>query len=281
MDVTRRNFIKLAGAATVLGGAGLAGYELFAKGEAPPLPKQDEQTEKKCWAMAIDIKACQGEGECTKCFDACHSKHNVPFLLDEDGVVDVLHEVKWLWKEQFEHVLPSQEGEHLKESLKESEVLALCNHCDNPPCVRVCPTKATFKREDGIVIMDFHRCIGCRFCMAGCPYGSRSFNWFDPRKKDRLKEISDNFPTRTQGVVEKCNFCAELLGSAPPASPGRVRRPPQQKMPYCVEACEVDALTFGDLNEEHSPLHELLRERFALRRKTGLGTGPQVYYLIG
>lgn len=265
MEVTRRNFIKLAGAATVLGGAGIAGFEIFARGEAPLFPKRDEEATKKCWAMAIDVKLCQEQGDCTKCFDACHYNHNVPHFEDKK------HEVKWLWKENFERVLPGMAGEYLQKSLKESEVLALCNHCDNPPCVRVCPTKATFKRKDGIVIMDFHRCIGCRFCMAGCPYGSRSFNWFDPRKN--LEEINENFPTRTRGVVEKCNFCAELLG--------KVDQNGEQLPPYCVDACPVKALIFGNLDDEHSPLRELLRERFAIRRKTELGAGPEVYYLIG
>jgi Fe-S-cluster-containing dehydrogenase component len=265
MDVTRRNFLKMTGATALLGGAGVTAFEIFAKGEAPPFPEQSAAAEKKIWAMTIDVNKCLGQGDCTKCFDACHSNHNVPHYDDPK------REVKWLWKEQFEHVLPGMEGEFLVEKLKESQILALCNHCDNPPCVRVCPTKATFKREDGIVIMDFHRCIGCRFCMAGCPYGSRSFNWSNPRKV--LEAINGDFPTRSMGVVEKCNFCAELLGQQDEDG--------KQLMPYCVEACPVDALTFGNLDDEHSPLREILRERFAIRRKTALGTGPEVYYLVG
>ena len=85
-------------------------------------------------------------------------------------------EVKWIWKEPYEKAFPGEENEYMQEyidqTLKGSQFITLCNHCDNPPCVRVCPTKATWKREeDGIVMMDYHRCIGCRFCMAGCPYG--------------------------------------------------------------------------------------------------------------
>ena len=140
-------------------------------------------------------------------------------------------------------------------------MLVFCNHCDNPPCVRVCPTQATWKRDDGIVMMDWHRCIGCRYCMAACPYGSRSFNWEDPRP--HIKEPNPDFPTRTKGVVEKCTFCDERLDKGQP--------------PACVEACPEKALVFGDLNDPDSEVRRLLRSRFALRRKAGLGTSPEVY----
>src|SRR4030043_1550809 len=149
--------------------------------------------------------------------------------------------------------------------MKEKPMLVLCNHCDNPPCVRVCPTQATFKRaEDGIVMMDYHRCIGCRFCIAGCPYGARSMNYRDPRPF--IKKLNPEFPTRTKGVVEKCNFCEERLGKG--------------MMPACVEACPEKALVFGDLEDPRSEVRQLLSSRFAIRRKSELGTGPQIYYLV-
>ncbi|MFP4237312.1 MAG: sulfate reduction electron transfer complex DsrMKJOP subunit DsrO, partial [Desulfonatronovibrio sp.] len=137
------------------------------------------------------------------------------------------------------------------------------NHCDNPPCVKVCPTKATFKRDDGIVLMDFHRCIGCRFCMAGCPYGSRSFNFYDPR--NFLEETDPEYPTRTKGVVEKCEFCAHRLEKG--------------QMPACVEVSEGTIL-FGDLDDPSSDVSKALKKRYSLVRKPKLGTGPNVYYLI-
>ncbi len=144
-------------------------------------------------------------------------------------------------------------------------LLTLCNHCDNPPCVRVCPTQATFSRDDGIVLMDFHRCIGCRFCMAGCPYGARSFNYHNPRNFLNEDELSHDFPTREKGVVEKCEFCAHLLD--------------QGERPACVEAAE-GVLYFGDLNDPESEVRKVLRDRYSLVRKPKLGTEPQVYYLI-
>jgi len=139
-----------------------------------------------------------------------------------------------------------------------------CNHCDNPPCTKVCPTQATWKREDGIVMMDWHRCIGCRYCMAACPYGSRSFNWRDPRTN--INEISNDFPTRTKGVVEKCTFCDERIA--------------KDLMPACVEACTEKALIFGDLNNRKSDVRKLLKENFSIRRKPGLGTEPEIYYIV-
>ena len=153
----------------------------------------------------------------------------------------------------------------MEESLEHKKLMVLCNHCDNPPCVRVCPVQATFKRkEDGIVMMDFHRCIGCRCCMAACPYGSRSFNWFDPRTA--LAETNPDFPTRSKGVVEKCNFCAERLAKG--------------LIPACVEACKEGALVFGDLEDPDSEVRAVLREHYTIRRKPELGTRPQVYYIV-
>jgi molybdopterin-containing oxidoreductase family iron-sulfur binding subunit len=140
----------------------------------------------------------------------------------------------------------------------------LCNHCDNPPCVRVCPTQATFKRADGIVVMDYHRCIGCRFCMAACPYGARSMNYRDPRPF--IAEINPDFPTRCKGVVEKCNFCEERLAKG--------------QLPACVEACKEKALIFGDMDDPRSAPRRLLKDWFSIRRRPELGTDPQIYYLL-
>jgi molybdopterin-containing oxidoreductase family iron-sulfur binding subunit len=112
-------------------------------------------------------------------------------------------------------------------------------------------------------MMDMHRCIGCRFCMAGCPYGARSFNWRDPRPY--VGELYPGYPTREIGVVEKCIFCAERLA--------------QGLMPACVEASR-GALIFGDLQDEKSQVREYLRNYFTIRRKTHLGTNPQVYYIV-
>jgi molybdopterin-containing oxidoreductase family iron-sulfur binding subunit len=112
-------------------------------------------------------------------------------------------------------------------------------------------------------MMDYHRCIGCRFCMAGCPYGVRSFNWRDPRKF--IKKINPDFPTRERGVVEKCNFCAERLAA--------------DKQPACVEASN-GAMVFGNLNDPKSEVRRALAGNTTIQRKPELGTNPSLFYIV-
>jgi molybdopterin-containing oxidoreductase family iron-sulfur binding subunit len=195
----------------------------------------------------------------------CHSIHNVPNITAEKvgPKVAVRHEIKWIWETHFHNAFPGMGSNYMAEDVEKRPFPVLCNHCEDPPCTQACPTEATFKRPDGIVFMDFHRCIGCRFCMAACPYGSRSFNFRDPRPL--IDEINLKFPTRTKGVVEKCNFCAERLAVG--------------QIPACVEVSE-GALVFGDLEDPHSEVREVLREHPTIRRKVNLGTGPAVYYII-
>lgn len=251
MSTNRREFVFLAGGCA-LAWAGKAAVEVLSNQVSPA-------AQGKRWAMVIDTVKCLRDKGCQKCIEACHRAHNVPALSEPR------HEVKWIWKESFEHAFASQAGDHLREELRSSPVLVFCNHCDQPPCVRVCPTQATWKRaEDGIVMMDWHRCIGCRYCVAACPYGSRSFNWVDPRP--HVSGVNPEYPTRTKGVVEKCTFCEERLEQGRP--------------PACVEACPEKALVFGDLRDAGSDVRRLLGERYSLRRKPELGTQPEVYYLI-
>jgi molybdopterin-containing oxidoreductase family iron-sulfur binding subunit len=188
------------------------------------------------------------------CSDACHRAHNVPTIPDRS------REVKWIWKAPFKKVFP--ESEYV--AIKDVDVPVFCNHCANPSCVRVCPTGATWKREDGIVMMDWHRCIGCRYCVAACPYGSRSFNWVDPRP--HVKALRGDFPTRTTGVVEKCNLCEERLAKGEP--------------PACVAVCPEQALLFGNLRDPGSPVRAALAARPGWRRRPELGTEPAVFYLL-
>jgi molybdopterin-containing oxidoreductase family iron-sulfur binding subunit len=208
--------------------------------------------------MVIDPRKCLEEGDCTKCLEACHRTHNVPAIVDQS------HEVKWLWKAPFERAFPSLQTDYPPDALQGQPILVLCNHCDSPPCVRVCPTQATWKRDDGIVMMDWHRCIGCRYCMAACPYGSRSFNWTDPRPS--LATTTPDFPTRSKGVVEKCTLCEERLAKG--------------EAPACVVACPAKAMVFGDLTDPASEVRSLLRSRFTIRRKPELGTRPAIYYIV-
>jgi len=252
MTMDRRKFLKLTALATSLGIAGKPIYNIIANDTPNNL--------KKRYALVINIEKMLAKPEILdKCIKACKKAHNIPDIPNKKK------EIKWIWKEQFKHAFLEQENEHIPESLKLSPVLLLCNHCDNPPCVSVCPTQATWKRnEDGIVMMDWHRCIGCRYCMAACPYGSRSFNFMNPRL--HLKEINSNFPTRTKGVVEKCTLCDERIAEG--------------KLPACVEVCCNDEIIFGDLNDPNSKIRKVLSKTYSIRRKPELGTQPEIYYIV-
>ena len=260
MDENRRNFLKIAGASAVGLAWGIPVVSAIAKAfktEKLPGARSAER-----WALIIDTDKCKASAVQRACSEACHQIHNVPTIDNKR------HEIKWIWDQKYYQAFPFQTHEYTADNLKNRDVLILCNHCKNPPCVRVCPTGATFKRSDGIVMMDQHRCIGCRYCMAACPYGARSFNWKNPR--DYIKSVTENFPTRTKGVVEKCNFCAERLARG--------------KNPACVEAANrvggPGAMVFGDLADPGSEVARVLRRRHTIRRKPGLGTEPQVYYVV-
>ncbi len=257
MIISRKKFLQVTGASLlVAAGERLRGSAADAV-QDEAAPSAGALTAGR-WAMVIDLPNCARDEGCTKCVTACNTAHNIP------EIENPAHETKWIWKAPFENVFPSQENEYLSATYKDMPVLAFCNHCNQPPCVRVCPTQATWKREDGIVMMDWHRCIGCRYCMAACPYGSRSFNWSDPRP--RIARLNPEFPTRAKGVVEKCNFCEERLGKG--------------MLPACVEACPEKAMVFGDLEDPGSPVRELLASRYSIRRKPELGTQPEIYYLV-
>jgi molybdopterin-containing oxidoreductase family iron-sulfur binding subunit len=238
-------------------------FNALAKDAAPAAeptigPDQKALTAKQ-WAMVIDTRQFKSEADVAPLVEACHKIHNVPHF-------DVKRwEVKWIWGTEYQHAFTGTASiRFVSDEVVHRPFLVLCNHCENPPCVRVCPTKATFKREsDGIVMMDFHRCIGCRFCMAACPFGARSFNYRDPRPF--IPETNRLFPTRTKGVVEKCNFCSERLAEG--------------KLPACVEA-SAGKLQFGDLYDEGSEVRKLIRTNYTIRRKVNLGTEPSVYYIV-
>ncbi len=148
-----------------------------------------------------------------------------------------------------------------------------CFHCDNPMCVSVCPVGATYKRSDGIVLVDNQRCIGCKFCMTGCPYSARQFHWKKPEVEQPDVEYSPetNVPAR-EGTVGKCVWCADLLR--------------KNQLPRCVNACPMGVLFFGDLLEdtvtngvETFRFSKLMEEKAGYRYREELGTQPGVYYL--
>ena len=204
------------------------------------------------WVMVIDLSKCR---DARKCIGACQSAHHLrPY-------------------EYHINTLIMQESS----STAPYYMPKPCQHCDNPPCVAVCPVDATFKRPDGIVLIDNERCIGCRFCVAACPYSARVFNWAEPlhshEDEGLTYNVELNVPQR-KGTISKCLFSADRLREG--------------KLPYCVSACPNGVFYFGDENEdavtngtskETVRLSKLLRDNAGYTLMPELGTKPRVYYL--
>lgn len=261
MNNSRRKFLRMAGisAFALSSGVGFPAGEAEAAGANIGAYSPNAKALKAGrWAMVIDTRKFTADEDFARVVDACHKAHNVP-------EIPTAQNVKWLWTDAYANVFTDDLNEMLPLNVRTGKYLLLCNHCTNPPCVRVCPTQATFKMKDGTVAMDYHRCIGCRFCMAGCPYGARSFNYMDPRKGLPDPTPNPQYPTRMIGVVEKCTFCTERLAQGLP--------------PACVDASN-GAILFGDLNDPASAVRRALAENYNIRRKPSLGTQPGVYYLV-
>jgi len=256
MKVHRRGFLKAAGL-TIVGIAAKPILHVFSRVGISEASQTVRNKAGKRWAMVVDVKKCTEKDRCTDCIDACHRTHNVPNLGNPKD------EIKWIWTVTYEKAFPEQEHEFIKKGLRSKPVIVLCNHCENPPCVRVCPTKATWQREDGIVMMDYHRCIGCRYCMIACPYNARFFNF-----KENPDWPNKDYPKRSHGVVESCNFCAHRVD--------------QGMKPACVEACEKSgngAILFGNLNDRDSDISRKIAATPVKRIREDLGTEPKVYYI--
>jgi len=204
------------------------------------------------FVMVIDLSKCRNA---RKCMAACNNAHH---LNPDQHHINVLKMQET--KETPAYYMPKP-----------------CQHCDNPPCVAVCPVDATFKRQDGIVLIDNERCIGCRFCIAACPYSARIFNWAEPIKsledEGQTYNVELNVPQR-KGTVSKCLFSADRLREG--------------KLPYCVSACPNGVYYFGDENEDtvtNGTTKETVRFKKLLEDNGGytlmpeLGTQPRVYYL--
>jgi len=211
-----------------------------------------EGIEGKRWTMVVDLSKCRNA---RKCVGACQNAHQ---LRPHEYHINTLQMQES--KNTAPYFMPK-----------------MCQHCDNPPCVAVCPVDATYKRQDGIVLIDNERCIGCRFCMAACPYSARIFHWTEPLavegNDDKVYDVELNVPQR-KGTISKCLFSSDRLREG--------------KLPYCVSACPNGVFYFGDENEdavtngttkETVRLSQLLRDNGGYRLMPELGTDPRVYYL--
>jgi molybdopterin-containing oxidoreductase family iron-sulfur binding subunit len=268
-ELSRRRFLQAVGAAGVasaMWGLGLAeadeGGPTATPGElgsATPVgavsaaASIDETSVTRRWAFVVDLRlcdGCNGEAECTK---ACQQTH----YLSPDQ--------KWINVYQ----LTNAGGERYY-------MPRLCMHCENPPCEKVCPVGATFQNDQGVVLVDQQKCIGCRMCMAACPYEARYFNWSKPPEPPpELHHPMPEFPVpQRQGTVGKCILCVHYEQTG--------------QLPACVEGCPMGALYIADLDADVATngndtvkLSTFLRENDAVRFKEELGTRPRVYYILG
>lgn len=220
------------------------------------------------WGMVIDLDKCTA---CQACVVACRQENNVPFAEEEQ--TDMGRAIFWM------QMIPEIEGEYPK--LKARFMPRPCFHCDNPPCVRVCPVGATYKNPEGLVGQIYARCIGCRYCTAACPYTARYFNWYTPEWPEEMADkMNPDVSVRPKGVAEKCSFCAQRIRKAKDKAHAE-NRPIREGevVTACAETCPSNAIYFGDLDDPRSAVAILSRSRRAFRVEEHLGTEPKVIYL--
>ncbi|HEO64594.1 MAG TPA: 4Fe-4S dicluster domain-containing protein [Spirochaetes bacterium] len=257
--IDRRAFIKMG---ALVGAGTVASYGLTL---LPAIQKErerpgssDSKDYKPTWRMIIDPSKCAKD--CEDCITACRKENNV-------------HE-DLFWIRKATIVREMANGQKL-------EVTApmLCNQCDNPPCHQVCPVDATFIRPDDIVDVDKHRCIGCRYCVIGCPYDVRVFNFYENPAKMADENVNPIYPIRMHGVAESCNFCDHRIDKALYAG--------KEPITACAEACKDaghSAIVFGDMKKPNSPVSikitELAKNKVMLKGlREDLGLKPKVLYV--
>jgi Fe-S-cluster-containing dehydrogenase component len=259
VDLTRRDFLTLAAAAA---GSVVAAQALTTGPLSPFAALKQNQisgeqhpdaTGEHRWGMVIDLDRCIG---CEYCLRACTAVNDV-------------HSAE-PWNTVRQEV--SAAGRRFYFSRP-------CLHCQHAPCVEVCPVRATYVRPDGLVVMDYDRCIGCRYCEVACPYDARRFNW------EARSDVNPYVPTwgepeverRPRGVVEKCTFCIQRIDSG--LAKGLMPGEDYEATPACVNVCPVGARVFGDLKDPTSRIAQVIAASPTFRLRQELGTEPSVYYI--
>jgi len=213
------------------------------------------------FGYALNLSVCIG---CRKCAEACHKENNhdratnnsyIRVMEMKQGSMDLEH-----GKVIYHDAVPEQGKYYMP---------VQCQQCDNPPCVHVCPVEATWKEKDGVVVVDYNWCIGCRYCEAACPYHARRFNWAKPQiPAEEVNPVQAYLSNRIrpQGVVEKCHFC--------------LHRTREGRMPACLEACPTGARVFGNLLDPNSEIRWVLANKRVFVLKEELGTHPRFFYFF-
>ena len=242
----------MAGMGAVAGMAAAAGLGLPGIGRSPEAESAgvDANIVKRQWVFVFDLRRCDG---CSRCVDACNEMH---YLHENQSWIKVHKLTDTTGGEWF---LPQP-----------------CMQCEDPPCVKVCPVQATYKAPDGVTLVDQTWCIGCRMCLAACPYEARTFGWEDPLPAaEALEGPSPEYPVpQVRGTAAKCVMCVHLTRKG--------------EMPGCLAACKMGAIFLGDLTQdvmtngkETHRLSDYLRENDAFRLREELNTRPRVYYVAG
>jgi Fe-S-cluster-containing dehydrogenase component len=263
VKLTRRDFLTLG--ATAVGSVLAA--QVFTTGPLSPFSVLKQQqiegetetsgghgaTGEHHWGMVISLDKCIG---CEYCLRACCATN------------DVQEEMAW-----------NVVSEEINSNGSTFFFSRPCLHCQVAPCVEVCPVRATYIREDGLVVMDYDRCIGCRYCEVACPYDARRFNW-EARQEENPYVPTWGIPEvepRPRGVVEKCTFCIQRIDEG--LEVGLVPGEDFDATPACVNICPVGARVFGDLKNPESQISKVLEANPTIRLREELGTNPSVYYI--
>ena len=236
------------------------------------------------WSMVIDLDKCVA---CQGCSIACRAENNTPAVSPDQAELGRAMR----WNDVFPLPVDTTEDTGGYPNVTSRYIPRPCMHCENPPCIRVCPVGATFKNNEGIVEQNYARCIGCRFCTVGCPYGVRYFNWHQARweapmdqhlNPDRVEAngVLEGPAPRPLGVVEKCTYCIHRLQKARAQAEAENRAfRPDDYVPACVQTCTGKARFFGDMDDPESTVSRMIKSTRAFRVLEEVGTNPKTIYL--